>query len=208
MAKYKKLLEMGTAVSVAPLRRPNSTRLQSRDAYEELCQRPGGQVGLAGGCHGPPPHCCPSSHTLLGPLSPQLAQGHLPHLGCSYETNGSPYLLLQPAKKEMVQIQPYVALYHDFISDAEAETIKGLAGPWVSRPCPQGCPCPGGGCPKSWWSRVDHPEHAEIGGVLSQSLLQRDPGGHELSLAPSEPPKRFWGETRSMHAPKLLPSQA
>ncbi|XP_009577892.1 PREDICTED: LOW QUALITY PROTEIN: prolyl 4-hydroxylase subunit alpha-3, partial [Fulmarus glacialis] len=61
------------------------------------------------------------------------APERLPHLGCSYETNGSPYLLLQPAKKEMVWIRPYVALYHDFISDAEAETIKGLAGPWLQR---------------------------------------------------------------------------
>nr|XP_009938925.1 PREDICTED: prolyl 4-hydroxylase subunit alpha-3 [Opisthocomus hoazin] len=58
---------------------------------------------------------------------------YVPHLGCSYETNGSPYLLLQPAKKEMIRIRPYVALYHDFISDAEAETIKGLAGPWLQR---------------------------------------------------------------------------
>lgn len=90
------------------------------------------------------------SHTLLGLLSPQSAPEHLPHLVCSYETNGSPFLLLQPAKKEMVQSQPYVALYHDFISDAEAETIKGLAGPWVSCPHPQGWPCPEGGCPRSW----------------------------------------------------------
>ncbi|NWH27604.1 P4HA3 hydroxylase, partial [Grus americana] len=105
VAKYEKLLETGAAASARPLRRPNGTHLQSRDTYEELCQRPGVQ---------PTPE-------------------RLPHLGCSYETNGSPYLLLQPAKKEMVQIQPYVALYHDFISDAEAETIKGLAGPWLQR---------------------------------------------------------------------------
>ncbi|NXJ98998.1 P4HA3 hydroxylase, partial [Corythaixoides concolor] len=133
VVKYEKLLEMGTAVSAGPLRRPNGTHLQSRDAYEELCQRPGGQVGLAGGCHGCPSHRCPLSHTLLGPLTPQPAPEHLPHLSCSYETNGTPYLLLQPAKKEMIRIQPYVALYHDFISDAEAETIKGLAGPWLQR---------------------------------------------------------------------------
>ncbi|XP_009996290.1 PREDICTED: prolyl 4-hydroxylase subunit alpha-3 [Chaetura pelagica] len=105
VAKYKKLLEMGKVVSTEPLRRPNSTRLRNRDAYEELCQRPGGQQALE----------------------------HLPHLSCSYETNGSPYLLLQPVKKEVVQLQPYVALYHDFVSDAEAETIKGLAGPWLQR---------------------------------------------------------------------------
>ncbi|NXG92273.1 P4HA3 hydroxylase, partial [Stercorarius parasiticus] len=133
VAKYEKLLEMGTAVSAGPLQRPNGTRLQSRDAYEELCQRPRGQVGLAGGCHGPPSHRCCPSHMLLGPLFSQPAAELHPHLGCSYETNGNPYLLLQPAKKEMVWIQPYVVLYHDFISDAEAETIKGLAGPWLQR---------------------------------------------------------------------------
>ncbi|XP_075278266.1 prolyl 4-hydroxylase subunit alpha-3 isoform X4 [Opisthocomus hoazin] len=105
VVKYEKLLETGTVASAGPLRRPNGTRLQSRDAYEELCQHPGGQP----------------------------APEQLPHLGCSYETNGSPYLLLQPAKKEMIRIRPYVALYHDFISDAEAETIKGLAGPWLQR---------------------------------------------------------------------------
>ncbi|NWV00836.1 P4HA3 hydroxylase, partial [Upupa epops] len=80
----------------------------------------------------PPPPPPPFSH-LPRLLSLQLVPELLPHLGCSYETNGSPYLLLQPAKKEMVQTQPYVALYHDFISDAEAETIKGLAGPWLQR---------------------------------------------------------------------------
>ncbi|KAM4683694.1 prolyl 4-hydroxylase subunit alpha-3 isoform 4-T4 [Amazona ochrocephala] len=105
VVKYEELLEKGTVTSAEPLRRPNGTHLQSRDAYEELCQRPRGQS----------------------------APEHLPHLICSYETNGSPFLLLQPAKKEMVQTQPYVALYHDFISDAEAETIKGLAGPWLQR---------------------------------------------------------------------------
>ncbi|NWW72182.1 P4HA3 hydroxylase, partial [Climacteris rufus] len=101
VAKYKKLLEMGTGVGWH-------------------------------GCHGLP-HLCPPSHALLGPLSPQPAPERLLQLGCSYETNSSPYLLLQPAKKEMVRIRPYVALYHDFISDAEAETIKGLAGPWLQR---------------------------------------------------------------------------
>ncbi|NXF84939.1 P4HA3 hydroxylase, partial [Eubucco bourcierii] len=105
VAKYQELLELGHAAKAVPLRRPNGTQLRSRDAYEELCQRPGGQPYLE----------------------------RLPRLSCSYETNGSPYLLLQPAKKELVQAQPHVALYHDFISDSEAETIKGLARPWLQR---------------------------------------------------------------------------
>ncbi|NXD99986.1 P4HA3 hydroxylase, partial [Chaetorhynchus papuensis] len=105
VAKYEKLLEKGTGA-------------RSRWDWQ--------------GCHGPPLPLSPP-HALLGPLSPQPAPKRLLHLGCSYETNSSPYLLLQPAKKEMVRIQPYVALYHDFITDAEAETIKGLAGPWLQR---------------------------------------------------------------------------
>ncbi|NXV03710.1 P4HA3 hydroxylase, partial [Cettia cetti] len=102
VAKYKKLLEMGT-----------------------------GGSGTGSGALVPP--TAASLHALLAPLPPQPAPGRLPHLSCSYETNSSPYLLLQPAKKEMVRTQPYVALYHDFITDAEAETIKRLAGPWLQR---------------------------------------------------------------------------
>ncbi|KAJ7426084.1 Prolyl 4-hydroxylase subunit alpha-3 [Willisornis vidua] len=105
VAKYEKLLEMGTGTSIRPLRRPNSTNLQSQNTYEELCQRPRGQ---------------PVPERFL-------------HLDCAYETKSNPYLLLQPAKKEIVRIQPYEALYHDLVSDTKAETIKGLAGPWLQR---------------------------------------------------------------------------
>ncbi|NXQ33541.1 P4HA3 hydroxylase, partial [Alaudala cheleensis] len=95
VAKYKKLLKMGT--------------------WENWQ-----------GCQGPPPLLSPL-HALLGPFSPQPAPERLLPLSCSYETNSNPYLLLQPAKEP----QPYVVLYHDFITDAEAEAIKGLAGLWV-----------------------------------------------------------------------------
>ncbi|KFP83225.1 Prolyl 4-hydroxylase subunit alpha-3, partial [Acanthisitta chloris] len=105
VAKYEKLLETGTAGAGGAGRRVSWVHTQPLSL----------------------------SHAFLGPHSPQSAPEDLLHLSCSYETNSSPYLLLQPAKKEMVQIRPYVALYHDFISDAEAETIKGLAGPWLQR---------------------------------------------------------------------------
>ncbi|OXB69723.1 UNVERIFIED_CONTAM: hypothetical protein H355_012607 [Colinus virginianus] len=105
VAKYEKMLAAGGDRAGRPLQRPNATQLQNRDAYEELCQ------GLG---------------TQMAPEQPS-------HLGCSYETNGSPFLLLQPAKKETLRLQPYIVLYHDFVSDAEAETIKGLAGPWLQR---------------------------------------------------------------------------
>ncbi|NXS89489.1 P4HA3 hydroxylase, partial [Erpornis zantholeuca] len=107
---------------------PSNRRvLRNVAKYEKLLERgTGARVPWS-----PPPLSPP--HALCGPLSPQPAPERLLHLGCSYETNSSPYLLLQPAKKEMVWMQPYVALYHDFITDAEAETIKGLAGPWLQR---------------------------------------------------------------------------
>ncbi|NWJ01209.1 P4HA3 hydroxylase, partial [Crypturellus undulatus] len=75
-------------------------RPRARGAYEELCR--GARVAPA-----PPP----------------------PDLRCAYHTNGSPWLLLQPAKRETLRLRPFVALYHDFVSDAEAEAIKALAGP-------------------------------------------------------------------------------
>ena len=65
-------------------------------------------------------------------LSFQPSQHRNPSLYCSYETNDNPDLIFQPAKREIVQLLPYVALYHGFISDDEAEKIKDLAAPWVS----------------------------------------------------------------------------
>uniref|UniRef100_A0A8C6XFL8 Fe2OG dioxygenase domain-containing protein n=1 Tax=Naja naja TaxID=35670 RepID=A0A8C6XFL8_NAJNA len=53
-------------------------------------------------------------------------------LSCSYETNRSPWLILQPLKKEILHPRPELALYHDFLSPFEAEKIKALAAPGVS----------------------------------------------------------------------------
>ncbi|KFQ45373.1 Prolyl 4-hydroxylase subunit alpha-3, partial [Nestor notabilis] len=108
----------------------NQRVLRNVVKYEELLEK---GAGWQWGAMVPTPPLSPLSCPPWSSLSSQSAPEHLPHLVCSYETNGSPYLLLQPAKKEMVQTRPYVALYHDFISDAEAETIKGLAGPWLQR---------------------------------------------------------------------------
>uniref|UniRef100_A0A452I8Z3 Prolyl 4-hydroxylase subunit alpha-3 n=1 Tax=Gopherus agassizii TaxID=38772 RepID=A0A452I8Z3_9SAUR len=105
--KYEKLLMESPerAKAEVGLQRPNVTHLQTRDLYEELCQTLGSQ-----------------------PTRYQIAALH-----CSYETNDSPYLILQPVKRELLRLQLYVALYHDFVSDLEAEKIKGLAAPWLQR---------------------------------------------------------------------------
>ncbi|KAM8818005.1 prolyl 4-hydroxylase subunit alpha-3 isoform 3-T3 [Rhynchonycteris naso] len=57
----------------------------------------------------------------------------IPSLHCSYETNSNPYLLLQPVRKEVFHLEPYVVLYHDFVSDLEAQKIRRLAEPWLQR---------------------------------------------------------------------------
>ncbi|XP_067389304.1 prolyl 4-hydroxylase subunit alpha-3 [Emydura macquarii macquarii] len=105
--KYERLLMENPerAKAQVGLQRPNVTHLQTRDLYEELCQT----------------------------LGSQPTQYQIPALRCSYETNDSPYLVLQPVKRELIRLHPYVALYHDFVSDLEAEKIKGLAAPWLQR---------------------------------------------------------------------------
>lgn len=67
-------------------------------------------------------------------LSFQPTHYQIPSLYCSYETSASPYLLLQPVRKEVIHLEPYVVLYHDFVSDLEAQKIRGFAEPWVSVP--------------------------------------------------------------------------
>ena len=54
-----------------------------------------------------------------------------PRLFCDYFTNGNPGLLLQPIRREVLSLQPYVVLYHNFTTDSEAEKIKLLAQPGV-----------------------------------------------------------------------------
>ncbi|XP_040345259.1 prolyl 4-hydroxylase subunit alpha-3 isoform X4 [Herpailurus yagouaroundi] len=105
--KYEKLLAESPTrvVAEAVIQRPNVPHLQTRDTYEGLCQTLGSQ----------PTHY------------------QIPSLYCSYETNSSPYLLLQPIRKEVIHLQPYVVLYHDFVNDLEAQKIRGLAEPWLQR---------------------------------------------------------------------------
>ncbi|XP_041510563.1 prolyl 4-hydroxylase subunit alpha-3 [Microtus oregoni] len=105
--KYERLLAESTRQEATEvvIQRPNVPHLQTRDTYEELCQTLGSQ----------PTHY------------------QIPSLYCSYETNSSPYLLLQPARKEVIHLRPFVVLYHDFVNDAEAQKIRELAEPWLQR---------------------------------------------------------------------------
>uniref|UniRef100_A0A8C8DCJ9 procollagen-proline 4-dioxygenase n=1 Tax=Oncorhynchus tshawytscha TaxID=74940 RepID=A0A8C8DCJ9_ONCTS len=81
------------------LKRPNTTYLRTRNTYERLCRTQGTQ----------PTHY------------------ENPRLFCDYFNNDSPGLLLQPIRREVLSLQPYVVLYHSFITDSEAESIRELA---------------------------------------------------------------------------------
>ncbi|CAK6966731.1 prolyl 4-hydroxylase subunit alpha-3 [Scomber scombrus] len=99
--KYEKLLVAIPPKSIRGdgLRRPASNYLRTRDTYERLCQTQGSQ----------PMHF------------------KNPRLFCDYFTHGSPGLLLQPVRREVLSLQPYVVLYHNFITNTEAEDIKRVA---------------------------------------------------------------------------------
>ncbi|KAM9319776.1 prolyl 4-hydroxylase subunit alpha-3 [Gastrophryne carolinensis] len=108
VANYEKILEenhITGQMEEPPLQRPNVTHLRTRDLYESLCQSAGAQ--------------------------PWLYED--PRMTCSFHTNNSPYLILQPLRKEILSLAPYVVLYHDFVRDSEAEKIKALAAPWLQR---------------------------------------------------------------------------
>ncbi len=55
-----------------------------------------------------------------------------PRLFCDFFTNGNPGLLLQPIKRELISLHPYVVLYHSFVTRAEAKSIRELSVPGVS----------------------------------------------------------------------------
>ncbi|XP_064414096.1 prolyl 4-hydroxylase subunit alpha-3 isoform X2 [Latimeria chalumnae] len=105
--KYEKLLAT-MPPSRGPeveVQRPNVTHLLTREVYESLCQSLGSQ--------------------------PRHYQD--PKLHCSYVTSKSPLLILQPMRREIISLQPYVVLYHNFINDLEAEAIKRTAAPGLQR---------------------------------------------------------------------------
>ncbi|KAF3847531.1 hypothetical protein F7725_020559 [Dissostichus mawsoni] len=99
--KYERLLFRSPPLSITDhgLKRPTSNNLRTRDTYETLCQTQGSQ------------------------------QMHFknPRLFCDFFTNGNPGLLLLPVRREVLSLQPYVVLYHNFITDTEAEDIKTTA---------------------------------------------------------------------------------
>ncbi|XP_050984442.1 prolyl 4-hydroxylase subunit alpha-3 isoform X1 [Labeo rohita] len=105
--KYEKLLDESPAVTNQSLvlKRPDSTYLRTRNVYEKLCQTKGSQ----------------SKHF------------ENPRLFCDYFTNGSPGLLLQPIKRELISLHPYVVLFHSFVSQAEAKSIREYAAPGLRR---------------------------------------------------------------------------
>ncbi|CAN7993356.1 unnamed protein product [Ixodes hexagonus] len=54
-------------------------------------------------------------------------------LTCQYRTNGHPYLLLQPAKEEVMFPKPRIVIYHDVLSKHEMDVVKLLAQPRLKR---------------------------------------------------------------------------
>ncbi|XP_072320555.1 prolyl 4-hydroxylase subunit alpha-3 isoform X2 [Eucyclogobius newberryi] len=103
--KYEKLLVVKPRIKGNGLRRPASNYLRTREVFERLCQDHGSQ----------PTHF------------------QNPRLFCDYFTSGRPGLIVRPAKREILSLQPFVALYHDFITDNEAEDVKALARPGLKR---------------------------------------------------------------------------
>ncbi|KAM5180539.1 prolyl 4-hydroxylase subunit alpha-3 [Mantella aurantiaca] len=108
VAKYEKILDGNQTTGPTEeqwLPRPNVTHLRTRNLYEGLCQTRGSQ--------------------------PWLYED--PRMNCSFYTNRNPYLILQPLKREIMSLAPYVVLYHDFVNNYEAEKIKAFASPWLHR---------------------------------------------------------------------------
>ncbi|XP_055052055.1 prolyl 4-hydroxylase subunit alpha-3 [Misgurnus anguillicaudatus] len=105
--KYEKLLVESPPVpgQGLALKRPDTTYLTTRNVYEKICKTKGSQ----------PKHF------------------ENPALFCDYFTNGNPGLFLQPMKRELISHQPYVVLFHGFVTNVEAKSIRDYAVPGLRR---------------------------------------------------------------------------
>lgn len=71
-------------------------------------------------------------HTLLTLPSQLQTPNQTKHLKCYYSDMGSKWLKLQPVKVEVHHQMPFIAIYHDLLSDSESEAIREMAAPMVS----------------------------------------------------------------------------
>ncbi|XP_062328776.1 prolyl 4-hydroxylase subunit alpha-3 isoform X1 [Osmerus eperlanus] len=126
--KYERLLVESPQLqdSDGVLKRPNTTYLRTRNAYERLCQTQGHQLRV-----GFILILASKEGRTFKTSSPKHYEN--PDLFCDYFTNGSPGLLLKPVRREVLSLQPFVVLYHSFITDAEGNNIKFHAHPGLRR---------------------------------------------------------------------------
>ncbi|RWS09826.1 vacuolar protein sorting-associated protein 33A-like protein [Dinothrombium tinctorium] len=54
-------------------------------------------------------------------------------LKCYITNRGHPWLILQPVKVEVLHKDPYIAVFHDLITDNEIEKVKEIAAPFLER---------------------------------------------------------------------------
>ncbi|XP_061400915.1 prolyl 4-hydroxylase subunit alpha-2-like [Musca vetustissima] len=58
---------------------------------------------------------------------------YISNLHCLYNRTASAFLQLAPLKMEILQLDPYMVLYHDIISEHEIEELKNMARPDLKR---------------------------------------------------------------------------
>ncbi|XP_037835223.1 prolyl 4-hydroxylase subunit alpha-3 [Kryptolebias marmoratus] len=116
--KYEKLLDPARPPSTDGSMRPSSAYLRTRDTYERLCQTQGSQ---------PLAHQSGQNLTLLSKLM------SFKEPSTTSKVLFVHYLLLRPVRREVLSLRPFVVLYHDFITAAEAEDIKTFAQPGLRR---------------------------------------------------------------------------
>ncbi|XP_039431116.1 prolyl 4-hydroxylase subunit alpha-1-like [Culex pipiens pallens] len=81
-----------------------------------------------------PPRAVP--HPLYEPLcrgDHQRPPSETFNLYCRYHMSTSPFLRLAPLKQEVVNLDPFVAVYHDAASDAEITKVIELGRPRINR---------------------------------------------------------------------------
>ena len=54
-------------------------------------------------------------------------------LYCKYETRNKPFYMYGPRKVEIVSLEPYITVIHEFIQESEMKDMKKIAGPLLKR---------------------------------------------------------------------------
>ncbi|KAH8280052.1 hypothetical protein KR018_002265 [Drosophila ironensis] len=114
-------------VDIALTDKPNDSKLLMKKSEIEMLIRAGTTIGTPQSKTQTPVDAYEQGCRNQYPVSTDA------RLHCSYKRTTSPFLILAPLRMELLNLDPYMVLFHDVLSSAEISEMQEMATPGLKR---------------------------------------------------------------------------